>query len=531
MSTSPAENSCNVTNSITDSGRSSSPSSGWNGGVVILNVFSADSDSLLQWYATTLSKLLFAKSDPLAAGASDTLLLDTTKIGGGTNFKLMVTDPDTFFPVKLVNSEDLPLFGPQVYPAITVADADVSVLASAFKFYQLINARPDSSLAKEFATATQNMATNATAASTATAESNFFAGTSSFKNVTYDSYLAVSTYLRTFPFAWANFQKSYTYSVYVADDQGTRSVQLGSVTLTQSSAGASVTDASGAYTISYSGDPASMPLYFKNGQLVSDPTSDSPNITLSCNYTDKSVFTGDAKDYGTIVPVLNGTVNGQLALGIDVDQTWGDKILVGIQSFLNSYPVQLFESIANFLQCAEFAIGLFKKSKDKPMSAADVEKAIANALKQGGVPQPDELAKTQQELAQQVSTAKEVQKVELDGFNQLEALQDASNALHQESGGANNSNLENAENSLRQDGKNIQDTLENARAASSPADLDRANASLGVTKLDIAQNLAEVANVGDEATRTQLNEVQQELQQESQEARELTSEEAGGGGG
>ena len=560
MDTINVEPSCTITNSITSTGVSSIPTPGWNGGIVAFTFSNTDPDSMLQWYASTnLVPLPFASDVPLPAGGKDSLQLGAASgASTGQNIKMILAQPGNFFPVKLILDEDPPVLGPQTYPPQTVQDTDAQAIANAFAFYKSINAQPGSTLAKTFAAATQNATASVDALTAASsAADDFFAGTDQYKNVTYNLYTAVSTYLTTFPFAWANFQTSYTYDVYVANNQGTASVRLGSISFNRPASNPQLTDTTGGYTITYApskldeanilnssilNTPASVPLYFKRGQLVSDLNSDSPDIVLVCNFMNMSTVSGDPTDFGNIVPALTGTIKGQDVLGIDASQPIKDTLMTTIQSFLDSSGVQLFNSAANFMQSIEIGAKVvtwvYGKlfGTPKPPTQSQVDAAVQSELKKAekdlvskeGLAAPSSLSSTQSQLSQTAKTVNEDQAIQETGNAELNSIQKTITQMNENTGGIQNSQIESIENGLRTDAVSIKTAMQSAPTSSTPATLDQARATLSGVKQDMVAQEENVAKTVKSISESTMETIENETTTHANAAEEILAKEQGG---
>ena len=561
MDTINVEPSCIITNSITSTGVSSIPTSGWNGAIIAFTFSNTDPGSMLQWYAAAnLVPLPFASGGPLPAGGKDSLQLDAASgASAGQNIKMIFAQPGNFFPVKLIVDEDPPVLRPQAYPPQTVQDTDAQAIANAFAFYKSINAQPGSTLAKTFAAATQNATKSVDALTAASSAADvFFAGTEQYKNVTYDLYTAVSTYLTTFPFAWANFQASYTYDVYVADNQGTASVRLGSIAFSRPASNPQLTDTTGGYTITYTpskldeanilnssilNTPASVPLYFKRGQLVSDLNSDSPDIVLVCNFMNMSTFSGDPADFGNIVPALTGTIKGQDVLGIDASQPIKDALMTTIQSFLDSSGVQLFNSAANFMQSIEIGAKvvswvygkLFGTKKAPTQSQVDaavqseLQKAGKDLVSKEGLTAPSSLSSAQSQLSQTMKTVDQDQAIQETGNAELDSIQKTITQMNENTGGIQNSQIESIESGLRKDAASIETAMQSTQTSSTPATLDQARATLGGVKQDMIAQEENVSTTVKSISESTMKTIEDETATHANAAEEILGKEQGAG--
>jgi hypothetical protein len=306
----------------------------------------------------------FSTGNTLPAGGVATLAMDATMPGTTTVmtlYDLIFAQPNNLFPAGQASAMDL--FG--TYAPITIDSASSGSCANAWLFYQNIMAFPSSTVAVQFQQVLNATYSSATSSSNIDSAVNaFFAGTDGYQNVTFNNWVAVSSYLNAFAFAWANFAASYTYYMYQSSAQqssgGTpaAATAAGTVSLTQSASAsnpASLTDPNGGYTVAYtpSGGSAT-PLTFSAGQFVSATDQDFPLIAVQCSYMQLSQFTGNANDAATLVPVLCGTVNGQQMIGLNYQIPADNpglltQIQEGIQDFFNAGGIQDFMQITGFV--------------------------------------------------------------------------------------------------------------------------------------------------------------------------------------
>jgi hypothetical protein len=306
----------------------------------------------------------FSTGNTLPAGSSGSLDMDATMPGTTTEmtlYDLIFAQPNNLFPAGQASAMDL--FG--TYAPITIDSASSGSCANAWLFYQNIMAFPSSTVAVQFQQVLNATYSSATSSSSIDSAVNaFFAGTEGYQNVTFTDWVAVSSYLNAFAFAWANFAASYTYYMYQSSGQqssgGTpaAATAAGVVTLTQSASApnpASLTDPNGGYTVVYtpSGGSAAA-LTFSVGQFVSATDEDFPLIAVQCSYMQLSQFTGNANDAATLVPVLCGTVNGQQMIGLNYQIPADNpglltQIQEGIQDFFNAGGIKDFMEITGFL--------------------------------------------------------------------------------------------------------------------------------------------------------------------------------------
>ncbi len=424
--TSTASDQQQVTNAVTlpSTAPASGPQAGWDGSLIAIDAFTDSDTSTAVGYGQTLDLLPFAQGQALAVGATDALTLDrtesTTTNGKTTTnpvtlYDLIFAQANNLFPVQsngvmqgLFTGTYAPLTVPTPLPsgsASTDADAPAPSV-NAWLFYQQITADPTSTLAQDFVNTCNSAATNATgSASLQSALNGFFQGTEGFKNVTGTDYILVQSYLNRFAYAWAEFESVYLY--YLTSAGGTAPGSAAGAVVLAAKAGNTLpidakgnTDANAGYTLSYystqdsgksaydslcAGNQPSVTadktLSFASQQLVSDPNADIPAICLQCSYASLSTFTGEDSDWGSIVPVLGGTVDGQQVLGVDwrkqpPTETWEDKAKDGIDDFWNSWWTQAFLGATNLIMGISMlaeGVGWLTKKFKKAEATAEQE--------------------------------------------------------------------------------------------------------------------------------------------------------------
>ena len=363
MSSTPT---CLITNSISlPIPDAQSAQNQWDGSILAINALNTSNTTTGQGYGQEVLQILpFSNGTTLPAGSSDTLPLDATMPGTTTEmtlYDLIFAQTNNLFPSDDASAMDL--FGS--YAPITVTTSTSSSCANALLFYQDILAFPTSTTAVDFQQALNSTYTNANSSSDIDSGINaFFASTQQFQNVTFDSWIAVSSYVNAFAFAWANFSPSYTYYVYQSSGQSSATgtpasaTALGTIQFTKSASAPNppaVDDPNGGYTINYnppSGSPTA--LTFSSGQLISSLNQDFPTIALQCSYMQLSQFTGNSSDAGTLVPVLCGSLDGKQVLGVNSQvesssPSTGEQIQEGIEDFFSANGVQDFMQITGLI--------------------------------------------------------------------------------------------------------------------------------------------------------------------------------------
>jgi hypothetical protein len=364
----------------------------WDGSILAINALNTSNTATGQGYGQEVLQILpFSNGTTLPAGSNDTLPLDVTMPGTTTEmtlYDLIFAQTNNLFPVDDASAMDL--FGS--YSPITITTSTSSSCANALLFYQDILAFPTSTTAVNFQQALNSTYTNANSSSDIDAGVNaFFAGTEQFQNVTFDSWIAVSSYVNAFAFAWANFSSSYTYYIYQSSGQSSATgtpasaKALGTIQFTKPASASNppaVDDPNGGYTITYnppSGSPTA--LTFSSGQLISSLNQDFPTIALQCSYMQLSEFTGNSNDAGTLVPVLCGSLEGQQVLGVNSQvhsssPGTGQQIQQGIEDFFSSNGIQDFMEITGLIMGLQMVWqGLaWMKSKFTTTKKADGDK-------------------------------------------------------------------------------------------------------------------------------------------------------------
>jgi hypothetical protein len=346
--------------------------------------------------------------------------LDRTENGTAVMlYDLIFAQSNNLFPVQ--SSGVMQGLFTDTYPPLKVPSASASAvtgepspMVNAWLFYQEITADPSSTLAQEFVTTCNNAAANATgSASLQTALNGFFQGTKGFENVTGTDYILVQSYLSSFAYAWAEFEPVYLY--YLTNTGGSSaSSSAGGIVLSKA-AGAALpidangnTDANAGYQIAYYSTqdsakdaydalsagtaPSSTgtPLYFASQQLVSDLDADIPAICLQLSYASPSTFTNEDSDWGTVVPVLGGTVDGQQVAGVDwrkvpPKETWEEKAKTDLDDVWGSWWTQFFMAVTGLLMgimmVAE-GIGWLAKKFKKAEATAEQESSSSELTDQ-----------------------------------------------------------------------------------------------------------------------------------------------------
>lgn len=571
MSTPTSQNSCTFTNNCTaPTGSNANPAS-WDGSVCVISGFNSTSDNSLTGYEQQLTLLQFSDgSTVLASGKSNTLMLDQL-IPGTQNpmlaYNLLISQPNYLFPVAAVGEMADLLSG--VFPAITIPGAspqDSGTGINAFIFLQNLQAYPGSNMAQQFTTALNNAGGANSGGDLDAAMASFFANTVSFKDVTFNAYVAAQSYVTAFAFAWANFQPSYTYYVYTTGQatgstgSGGTVAELGTITLTQTppSGIPSLSDPSGGYTIIFtpsSGSPVT--LSFSKGQVLSG--GDVPQVCLQGLYMDKSYATGNQTDYGSIISSLAGTVFGQQAIATEYQQDLSSSQPSGLQSFLSSSGWQLTMGIMNITMGVKALAEMVGWVRSKltgqasgngqgsnPDAAARQQQAqnnvqenqaqLQNANPDAQVPPVPQLSAAQEQVQNQV--------VEQNNAQQKQELENEENAeageVHDQVAMGNNPNVQEEASNLRANSEEVKkidpsDSNAGNELAAAQKDNSGIQSEIDTQNQSIEKNLSgeaeqkfkESANEADEAVEEKQNEEKQEEEDEQNEESGEDGEESG----
>lgn len=290
------------------------------------------------------------KNTSIQSSNSQTFMLDqyytdpTTKQKKyATLYNMLVSTTDWFFPVANLSAIQIM----SKYQPETVTNSSLKSMQDAAAFLQTISAYPTSSLATRFQNAmkkTTNDARNAadgslgsTDAVLASITNNvnaFFKSTIKYRDVTLESFVAVQTYYKSFPFIWSGFNDK-TFYLYSSTKNKTTQF-MGAITLTRP-AKLDVTKPNAGYHCSFA--PAVTPsnttsvavdsskskdLVYLDGLFVDENDPDSPSLAVNGQFMVKSQFTQNSSDTD-IIPVLIGYVNGIVSIGFDQAQKSNDE--------------------------------------------------------------------------------------------------------------------------------------------------------------------------------------------------------------
>ena len=400
-STTPTpQNTCTVTNSLILPTSPSTPAqTDWDGGIVVISAYTTSTTSISQCYlqedsllcsfideGATASSESSTTSSVLPLNETGTLLMPYYQPGTttvSTVYNLLVSQDNNYFPVAAIGE----IMINKRFAAITLPPSEPSNLnsssaANAYIFLQNMMAYPTSTLAQQF-TAALNQ-DNTSGNGSCSAVNTFFTGTTSFQNVDFTIYSAVSSYASAYAYIWANFASSYTYNFYttpptssdsssstgstdVKDSQTVTS--LGTVVFTRSgSSPAAVDDANAGYTISWNPKGGiAVALNFVNGQLVATNSDGFSSICLQCTFMDLAQLTGNSADTFTPIQALTGLINGTNAIGspVDLSETFGAKFSKEENVIESSKTFKTFQILTQIYMGIDIACKLCSWIKEK----------------------------------------------------------------------------------------------------------------------------------------------------------------------
>ncbi len=438
--TSTPQNTCSVTNNLILPTSPSTPAqTDWDGGIVVISGYNTSSTSTAQGYLQSdLTLLSFINEGATASSESSTTssvlpvnetgtlnLLPYYQPGSTTQvntvYNLLVSQANNYFPVAAVGEIKMGKnFAPVSLPQ--AAPSNSSSGANAYVFLQNMMAYPSSPLAQQFTAAlNQDNSTQPATSSSAAANVNaFFAGTTSFTNVNFNIYSAVSSYASAYAYIWANFQQSYTYHFYTvtpASDNSSSATgstdvkeseqfsSLGTVVFTQSGylpptnivtlsqlisseetpvcTPAAVSDANAGYTITWTpkGGTA-VGLNFLDGQLVANNSDGFSGFCLQTTFMDMAQLTGNSADTGIPIQALVGVINGSNVIGsaVELSETEGAKWSKGLNDVLTSKTFEVIQIGMSLFFMIDIGVKLGswiieKCSRGESPSADEVTKA------------------------------------------------------------------------------------------------------------------------------------------------------------
>ena len=190
------------------------------------------------------------------------------------------------------------------------------------------------------------------------------------QNVNFDVLLAVMAYAQASSYVWANFQNSFTYTIYTTNTNSTSSgsagsddvtvadtvTTLGTVVFTlTNSAPTTLAEAMAAYAITWNptGQNA-ISLTLSDGQLLAPSSAGFSGICLQCSFMDPAALTANAADGGTPIQVLTGLINGIRVLGSPFELNDNEKARIsgGLSGSMAS-KAPLATSAANHLNTSK----------------------------------------------------------------------------------------------------------------------------------------------------------------------------------
>lgn len=298
--------------------------------IVVLNavnsVANVQNNSTQQGYLQDLSYLPLSGGNVLSDGGSATAKLDGTYVDskGQTQpnyvYTLLVSRPGSLFPVMAAGKRlD---FRSMAYPPLKVTKADSDTMVKAYSFCQNIMTAPSSKMAADFQVTMTAAFKSGTITEAEAQIAAFFNKYATFKGLDFPSYVAVSTWLKGFSYAWGMNGKGLpgqTYYVYSAPADGkTGTASEGTIVFAANSAApdpADPTDRQSGMTITLNaGSGTPQTLTFNGGQLTDGAGG---AIALHCSWGYQGTFTGKGTD-ATVIPILAGTMLNKQVLAIPI---------------------------------------------------------------------------------------------------------------------------------------------------------------------------------------------------------------------
>jgi len=459
-----------------------------------------------QIYEMPLTLRSTSTGNSIASGATGSVSLDADR----SIYDFIFARPADLFPIQ-DSSVMQGIFSGQ-YSDQTVLSTSPAQMALALQFYINILTYPTSQIAQNYQTALTGATANSGSADDIDgAVTAFFQGTKQYTTLTLDAVVTAQTFSRGFAYVWAgfpdttfgSFNQSMTYYLYSPGTPPSNSNQAdpisqGTLVLQKKASApnpADPTDRNGGYTITYNPPSgAATPMFFANGQFVSDPTSDFPSIALSGSFVLKSTLTYVATD-NVIIPMVAGLVNGIQVVGTPIQQGaaggGGDSNQGFFYTFL--HPQTFSGWLGVFGTCFGVVMGLewvgskckalrdwCKTQKtppsendiqqqrkqlndqDAPVQAAD-QKVLQKVNPDAQVPKAEDLGNAMQQAQGDVVNANNVAQADA----QLDGLSAAAGQLQQAAAFGANPGIEKAAGDIRSAAENV----ESALASKDPATL------------------------------------------------------------
>lgn len=304
------------------------------GTVTAISAVSSSSNSAGMIYEMGLSYLPTDKQNNTLPSAETTnVTLDGQTSSGDYQsiYDVIFAQPSNAFPVD-DTSAVLPILGDS-YPAYTIPSSASDAMQNSYNFFRMIQAYPTSTLAKNFnqaLTKEQSNQSQTTPSSTNPIDA-FFGSTKNYQNCTAVTYAAVLSYVQTFAGASVGFVSNYTFYLYSANSDKVSESGTVSFDLNDVKSPFDLSDNNAGYTIVFKdSNGKSTPLFYNQGQFVSDIKSDFPDICLQITWASNNQVNGTKTSPNTIVPIMAGFINGVKATGTATKQdissgksTWG----------------------------------------------------------------------------------------------------------------------------------------------------------------------------------------------------------------
>jgi len=351
--------------------------------VVVLDAYTSATSTAQstpqQGYQQDLKALpLTGGGQTLANGATGTVTLNDTRTDSTGKsapnyvYQLLLSDPATLAPVTNAGETVSFKTSPWSYPEITATAAAAKNMGLAVAFCQNIMAYPSSTLATGFVTAMNAAQQQSSVTAMMSTIATYFNTTKGYQGVDFPSYVAASTYITSYAYAFGlgdDATPGRTYWLYASSDasgpgnssSGTSHGKIVFTRKTNAPSPADPADRNSGFTIEFT--PASgsaKALTLSGGQYLDDTKSDTPAVALAGSYALRSQFTKKSDDTG-LWPILIGMVDGVKVIGVSMDPADNPAG--------NSSPITLDTLIDWFLKAMGLWMALdFIKSK---LSAKD----------------------------------------------------------------------------------------------------------------------------------------------------------------
>ncbi|PTO54487.1 hypothetical protein CWN94_09860 [Vibrio splendidus] len=315
------------------------------------------------------------QGNTLPSGEATNVTLDGQMASGDYQpiYDVIFSDPSNAFPVD-DTSAMLPVLGDS-YPAYTVPPSATEAMENSYNFFRMIQAYPTSTLAKDFNQALTKEQSNQsqTTPSSSNPIDEFFSGTKTYQNCTSVTYAAILSYSQTFAGASVGFVSNYTFHLYSSSSDKVSEVGTVSFDLNDVKTPFDLTDNNAGYTIVFTdSNGQTTPLFYNQGQFVSDVNSDLPDICLQITWASSNQVNGTSTSPNTIVPIIAGYVNGVKATGTATKQDISSgKSIWGWPSTITGW----FGLVMGVGGAIMFGDWIIQKLRGKSKARAETERA------------------------------------------------------------------------------------------------------------------------------------------------------------